>query len=242
MTDFLESAEMLIGPEAIARLKSCHIYIAGIGGVGSYVAEALARSGIGRLTIHDADRISRSNINRQLVALHSTIGQPKVDIMKERILDINPDCRVITRNRFMRVEQMGEVLQEPYDAVVDAIDVLNCKLAFLVHAHRKGYRIYSSMGAGNRLDPTKVTSGDLFDSHNCRLAKVLRKKLRQEGIREGIQAVWSREVRHTPTLLRNEFEFNRIPQGTISTIPALFGIMLAGLVLKDMIDETTDSQ
>lgn len=242
MPDFLERSELLIGAETVAHLKSRHVYIAGIGGVGSYVAEALARAGIGRMTIHDADSVSHSNINRQLIALHSTVGRLKTEIMKERILDINPDCEVITRNSFMRVEEMDRYLQEPFDAVVDAIDVLNCKLAFLTLAYRKGYRIYASMGAGNKTDPTTVTSGDLFDSRNCRLAKVLRKKLRQADIREGIQAVWSREVRQAVHMPVEESEFERLPQGTISTIPALFGIMLAGLVIKDMIDEKRDSQ
>lgn len=242
MTDFLESSEMLIGRAAIEYLNTKHVYVAGIGGVGSYAAEALARAGIGQLTIHDADCVSRSNINRQLIALHSTVGRPKTEVMKERILDINPGCEVITRTHFMRVEEMDSILQDPYDAVIDAIDVLNCKLAFLVHAHRKGYRLYASMGAGNRVDPTKITSGDLFDSRNCRLAKVLRKKLRQAGIREGIQAVWSREVRTVPRAPIEALEYDRLPQGTISTIPALFGITLAGLVIKDMIDETADSQ
>lgn len=242
MAGFLDSAEMLIGREAQQRLERCHVYVAGIGGVGSYAAEALARAGIGGVTIHDADSVNRSNINRQLVALHSTIGRLKTDVMKERILDINPDCTVVTRTHFMRVDSMDAVLQEPYDAVIDAIDVLNCKLAFLINAHRKGYRLYSSMGAGNRIDPTRVTSGDLFDSRNCRLAKVLRKKLRQAGIRHGIQAVWSREVRTVPDPVFDESDENRQLQGTISTIPALFGIMLAGLVIKDIIDETGDSQ
>lgn len=219
---------------------AAHVYIAGIGGVGSYVAEALARAGIGQLTIHDADTVAVSNINRQLVALHSTIGSKKTVIMKQRILDINPRCRVITRESFMRVNEMAGVLEGHYDAVVDAIDILNCKRAFLVHAYQKGYRIYASMGAGGRLDPTKVRSGDLFDSRNCRLAKLLRKYLRQAGIRQGIKAVWSRELRQPSLLPPPEPENDRLPLGTISTIPALFGITLAGLVIKDMIDETNE--
>ncbi|MBU2644336.1 tRNA threonylcarbamoyladenosine dehydratase [bacterium] len=241
MTDFLERTELLIGRQAVENLQSRHVYIAGIGGVGSYAAEALARAGIGQLTLHDADTVSTSNINRQLIALHSTIGRKKTDVMAERILDINPRCRVTTREYFMRVEEMGSVLEGHYDAIVDAIDVLNCKLAFLTHATKKGYRVYSSMGAGNRLDPAKVASGDLFDSRHCRLAKVLRKKLRQEGIRQGIQAVWSHEIGRTPDLLPEETEYGRPPQGTISTIPALFGLTLAGLVIRDFVEETKTS-
>jgi len=242
MADFLERAEILIGRAAIERLQTCHVYVAGIGGVGSYTAEALARAGISRLTIHDADTVTVSNINRQLVALHSTVGRFKTDVMKERILDINPDCRVTTRTGFMRVEHMGTLLQEPYDAVVDAIDVLNCKLSFLIQAYRQGYRLYSSMGAGNSIDPTKITSGDLFESRNCRLAKVVRKKLRQAGISSGIKAVWSRELRSAPQPPGDASGEGRITQGSISTIPALFGILLAGLLVKDIIDEAADSQ
>ncbi len=231
---------MLVGQVSVEKLKLSHVYIAGIGGVGSYAAEALARAGIGKLTIHDADTVSASNINRQLVALHSTIGQQKTVVMQQRILDINPDCEVITRENFMRVNEMGDVLEGHYDAVVDAIDIKNCKLAFLTHAHRKGYHIYSSLGAGNRLDPTKIRSGDFFDSKHCRLAKALRKRLRAAGIHQGIKAVWSEELGKSPVLPLEELEYGRLPQGTISTIPALFGITLAGLVIKDMIDETRE--
>jgi len=231
---------MLVGQEAIDKLKRSHVYVAGIGGVGSYTTEALARAGIGKLTIHDADTVAASNINRQLVALHSTIGQQKTMVMQQRILDINPECQVITRESFMGVDEMADVLEGHYDAVVDAIDIKNCKLAFLTHAHRKGYNIYSSLGAGNRLDPTKIRSGDFFDSKHCRLAKALRKRLRAAGIYEGIKAVWSEELGQSPILPLEELEYGRLPQGTISTIPALFGIMLAGLVIKDMIDETRE--
>lgn len=236
MADFLERTEMLVGRKAVEKLKASHVYIAGIGGVGSYTAEALARSGIGQLTLHDADTVSISNINRQLVALHSTIGLSKTAVMKQRILDINPRCLVLTRDNFMGVNEMAGVLEGHYDAVVDAIDVKNCKLAFLTHAHKKGYNLYSSLGAGNRLDPTKVRSGDFFDSRHCRLAKALRKKLRHAGIHQGIKAVWSDELGQPPMLPLAEDEYDRLPQGTVSTIPALFGIMLAGLVIKDLID------
>ena len=238
MTDFLERTEMLVGRKAVEKLSLSHVYIAGIGGVGSYTAEALARAGIGQLTLHDADTVALSNINRQLVALHSTIGQHKTAIMKQRILDINPQCRVITRENFMGVNEMASVLEGHYDAVVDAIDIKNCKLAFLTHAHRKGCNLYSSLGAGNRLDPTKVRSGDFFDSRHCRLAKALRKRLRHAGIHQGIKAVWSDELGRPPLLPLEEQAYERLPQGTISTIPALFGIMLAGLVIKDMIDDS----
>lgn len=233
MTDFLERSRILIGDTAIDRLQSSRIFLAGLGGVGSYVAEALARAGIGNMTLHDADIISVSNINRQLIALQSTIGRKKTAVMKDRILDINPECYIQTQDAFITKEIMPEVLSGHYDAVIDAIDVFNCKLAFLRYAVKNGYPIYSSMGAGNRIDPTRIRTGDLFESKNCRLAKVLRKKLRHSGIESGIAAVWSEEIGHAPPLF--EEEKSRAVNGSISTIPALFGITLAGLVINAII-------
>jgi len=237
VNDYLSSTRLLIGEEALARIRATRIFLAGIGGVGAYAAEVLARAGIGHLTLHDADVVTASNLNRQLVALRSTLGRKKVAVMQERIADINPDCRVETRDSFMRVGDMDRVLTEPYDVVIDAIDVLNCKLDFLTYAYHRGYRLYASLGAGNRIDPTCIRSGDLFESRHCRLAKVVRKKLRQQGIQRGIQAVWSTEIGHAPGLRMGERETARPLQGTISTIPALFGVTLAGLVLKDIIQK-----
>ncbi len=236
MGDYLERTRLLIGDDAIENLKSKNIYLAGLGGVGAYVAEALARAGIGRLTIHDADIITESNINRQLIALYSTIDQKKTELMKARIADINPACIVKTKDVFITKETMPQVLQEDYDVVIDAIDVFNCKLAFLRHAYKEGYRIYSSMGAGNRIDPTKIQTGDLFESRHCRLAKILRKYLRKTGIEEGISAVWSEELGHAPDPLVPEERGRRMVNGSISTIPGLFGLTLAGMVIKDIID------
>jgi tRNA threonylcarbamoyladenosine dehydratase len=237
MSDFLERTRALIGAEASMRIQSQRVFIAGVGGVGSYAAEALARAGVGSITLHDADIVTPSNLNRQLVALRSTLGRKKVAVMKDRIADINPDCTVTFQDSFMRVGRMDEVLKGGYTAVIDAIDVLNCKLDFLIFAFRQGYRLYSSMGAGNRIDPTRIQSGDLFDSRHCRLAKVVRKKLRQAGIGRGIQAVWSSELGYSPMLGAVEGKLLRPIQGTISTIPALFGLTLAGLMLKDVIEQ-----
>jgi tRNA threonylcarbamoyladenosine dehydratase len=235
MSDFLERTRLLIGTEALARIRAQRVFIAGVGGVGAYAAEALARAGVGFLTLHDADVVTPSNLNRQLVALRSTLGRKKVVVMRDRIADINPECVVEIRDSFMRVGRMDQVLTADYTAVVDAIDVLNCKLDFLTFAYQRGYRLYASMGAGNRIDPTRIQSGDLFDSRHCRLAKVVRKKLRKAGIERGIQAVWSSELGYAPVLASSGDEVVRPIQGTISTIPALFGLTLAGLVLKDIV-------
>ncbi|MCG8338850.1 MAG: tRNA threonylcarbamoyladenosine dehydratase [Proteobacteria bacterium] len=234
MSDFHERTRLLIGEEALARIQSKSLFIAGLGGVGGYIAEALVRTGMEHITIHDADIISESNINRQIIALHSTIGRKKTDVMRERLLDINPDCHIAVQDGFITKEVMPTVLSKKYDIVVDAIDIFNCKLAFLRYAYNQDCWLYSSMGAGNRIDPTKITSGDLFESKNCRLAKVLRKKLRHTGITEGIKAVWSEEIGHAPGEM--EEGKDRTINASISTIPGIFGLTLAGIVIKDLVN------
>jgi tRNA threonylcarbamoyladenosine dehydratase len=232
--DFLSRTEIMIGKEALSKISSQSVYIAGLGGVGAYAAEALVRSGVGKITLHDADIISFSNLNRQLIALRSTLGKKKTEVMKSRLLDINPICEVRTKDLFITNEVMPDLFEEEYDVIVDAIDVFNCKLAFLRYAFQKPARLYSSMGAGNRIDPTAIKSGDLFASKNCRLAKVLRKKLRHSGITEGITAVWSEEIGHASDSY--EEGKDRPINGSISTIPGIFGLTLAGLILKDVIE------
>lgn len=241
MTDFLERTQLLVGEDGVKQLQRLNVFIAGVGGVGAYATEVLARAGVGRITIHDADMVTESNINRQLIALRSTIGEKKVDVMKARILDINPSCLVKTQDFFITHDTVHQVLKEDYNFVIDAIDVLNCKIRFLVYAFKAGYKLYSSMGAGNKIDPTKIQSGDLFESENCRLAKMLRKQLRKEGIHTGINAVWSSEKGRPPHLPDDPSNKTRAINGTISGIPALFGIMLASMAIKDVIDETLAS-
>ncbi len=234
MSDFHERTRLLIGEEALDRIQRKSVFIAGLGGVGGYIAEALVRAGIERLTIHDADVVTKSNINRQLIALHSTIGRKKTDVMRDRLLDINPRSKITIQEGFITKMAMPQVLSIEYDIVVDAIDVFNCKLAFLRHAYGQNCWLYSSMGAGNRIDPTKIKSGDLFDSKNCRLAKILRKKLRHSGITEGIKAVWSEEIGHSSGEM--EEGKDRTINSSISTIPGIFGLTLAGIIIKDLVD------
>lgn len=235
MTDFLSRTRLLLGDHVVETLRKKRVFIAGLGGVGSYAAETIARSGIDNVTLLDADTVTESNINRQLIALRSTLGQKKTEIMRARILDINPGCQVECIDKFMRVGNVSDILSGYYDAVIDAIDILNCKLDFLTTAYQQGYTLYSSLGSGNRTDPTKIVSGDLFESRHCRLAKVLRKKLRQAGITQGIQAVWSTEIGRAPDVDLVD-QKNRPFLGSISTIPALFGVTLAGLVVQDFIN------
>lgn len=237
MTKFSERTEILLGKKQLEKFAQTHVFLAGVGGVGSYVAEALTRAGIGKITILDADAVTESNINRQLLALHSNIGRPKVEVMKERMVDINPNCQVRTIRTFIRKESIHEVFDQPYDVVVDAIDVFNPKLGLLTYAYQNGFRVYSSLGAGNKMDPTKIQSGDLFTSQRCRLGKVLRKKLRQEGITKGITAVWSTEDARPPKPADPDDEFGIPINGTISTIPSIFGLTLAGLVLRDLVQK-----
>lgn len=234
MEDFRERTRLLIGDEALYKIANTSVFVAGLGGVGGYVVEALVRAGIEDITIHDADIISTSNINRQIIALHSTVGLKKTEAIKNRIKDINPRCKVSTQEGFITKEVMPDVLADDYDVIVDAIDVFNCKLAFIRFAYQKTGKLYSSMGAGNRIDPTRIKSGDLFQSKNCRLAKVLRKKLRSSGITEGIQAVWSEEIGHAPGIL--EEGKTRTINASISTIPGIFGLTLAGIILKDIVE------
>ncbi len=231
--DFLARTELLIGNEGLNQIKSKTVFIAGLGGVGAYAAEALVRAGVENLTLQDADVVSISNLNRQLIALHSTLGKKKTEVMKARLLDINPSCVITTKEFFITKEIMPRVFDKEYDIIVDAIDVFNCKLAFLRYAFRSNSRLYSSMGAGNRIDPTTIRTGDLFESRNCRLAKVLRKKLRHSGITEGISAVWSEEIGRASDIC--EEGKDRPINGSISTIPGIFGLTLAGLILRDII-------
>jgi len=237
MTDFLERTQILVGERALQEFQKLNIFIAGLGGVGAYTVEALARAGITKMTIHDADTISVSNINRQIIAVRSTLGRKKADVMKERIADINPLCQVSIQDTFIASDNVHQVLNGQFDIVVDAIDVFNCKLAFLIHAYNSGYKIYSSLGAGSRMDPTQIKTGDLFESRNCRLAKLIRKYLRQKGINQGIRAVWSNELPHPPQMPEENSNKARPIHGTISTVPGIFGLTLAGLIINDFYKE-----
>lgn len=233
-----ERSHILIGAQGVNQLKQSHVCIAGIGGVGSYAAEALARLGIGRLTLIDHDVVSPSNLNRQLVALHSTIEQTKVNVMAKRIQDINPDCQVSILEQFISPDNIPELLDTDFNMIVDAIDSLSSKTALLAEAWHRQLPIVSSMGAGGKLDPSQIKTGDIMDTSVCKLAKHLRSHLKKRGIGRGIQTVYSTEVSLPPLPPEDVGRGRpRAVNGTVSYMPSLFGLTLAGLVAQQLIGD-----
>jgi tRNA A37 threonylcarbamoyladenosine dehydratase len=229
---------ILLGDEGIAKLASKHIFVAGMGGVGSYCTEALARAGIGRLTLLDHDVVVASNINRQLPALLSTVGQSKAELMAARIADINPDCQVTLLRTFLTMENVNELVPADCDYVIDCIDSLACKEALVAESFKRGMKVASSMGAGNRLDPTHIKVADIGKTEMCPLAKQMRKRLlKHHGIRKGVLTVFSDEHPSAPLPPQaTDRGRPRAVNGTISYMPPLFGYMLAGAVLKRLIE------
>ncbi len=226
--------ELLLGAERVEHLLHCHVLVVGLGGVGAYAAELICRAGVGRMTIVDADTIQESNLNRQLPALHSTLERPKVEVIGERLLDINPRLKLTMLNEFLRDERTKEVLDTTkYDFVVDAIDSLSPKVFLLEYACRKGIPIVSSMGAGAKTDPSQVKQADISKSYNCTLAKTVRKRLHHLGIRKGIPVVFSTEQANPDAVVETVGETNkRTMVGTVSYMPALFGCHLAAYVIQ----------
>ena len=234
-----ERTHILIGDEGIEKLQNSHIFLAGIGGVGSYTAEALARMGVGKMTLVDHDVVSGSNMNRQLVALRSTVDVLKADVIADRIKDINPDCQVTLITDFLTPESIPTVLSQDYDVVIDAIDSLSSKAALLETAWRNEMTVFASMGAGGKLDPTQVKTGDLMDTSICKLAKHLRGQLRKRGVGRGIQTVYSLEA-PLPPLPPEPVSRGRARavNGTVSYMPSIFGLTLAGLVINHIIGDS----
>ena len=228
---------MLLGTTAIEHLKNARVAVFGIGGVGSYVCEALARAGVGAIDLFDSDTVSLSNINRQLVALHSTVGLPKVEVMKNRILDINPDCKVNAYNVFYLPENADQYPLEQYDYVADAIDTVSAKIELAVRAKAANVPLISSMGTGNKLDPTRFTVTDLAKTEGCPLARVMRRELKARGITH-LKVVYSTEpavprpvdapIAEEPTATR------RSVPASLSFVPSVAGLILAGEIIKDL--------
>ena len=219
-------------------LREANVLVVGLGGVGAYAAEMLVRSGVEKMTIADSDCVGESNINRQLIALHSTIGRPKSEVLAERLRDINPEIELQVINRFIKDDETDALLDsQTFDYVVDAIDTLSPKLALIKGALDRGIPLVSSMGAGAKTDPTKMEICDIAKTHHCPLAHMLRKRLHKIGIRTGFQAVFSPEpVREGAMILCNE-QNKKSNTGTISYIPALFGIGCASVVVRGLINE-----
>jgi len=230
---------ILLGDAGLQCLKNKHVFIAGLGGVGSYCAEAMARAGIGRLTLLDHDKVVVSNINRQLPALLSTVGQSKAELMRDRIADINPECEVTILQDFLTIDNVNELVPGDVDYVMDCIDSLSCKVALVVESYKRGLKVASSMGAGNRLDPTRIRIADISQTEMCPLARVMRKRLRKEQVYKGVLTVFSDEFPRAPLPPEPTGQGRpRAVNGTISHMPPLFGYMLAGAVIKRLLEET----
>lgn len=233
-----ERTHILLGDTGIERLQNAHVFLAGMGGVGSFTAEALARMGVGKMTLVDHDVVSGSNINRQLVALNSTVGQPKVEVMAKRIADISPQCQLHLITDFLTPDSVPQTLDSSFDVIIDAIDSLSSKTALLETAWRRQLPVFSSMGAGGKLDPTQVRTGDLMDTSICKLAKQLRSQLRKRGVSKGIQTVYSLEL-PLPPLPPEPVSRGRARavNGTVSYMPSIFGLTLAGLVINHIVGD-----
>ena len=231
---FLRSA-MLLGESALERLSRARVAVFGLGGVGGYTVEALARGGVGSLDLIDSDSVSLSNLNRQILATHSTLGIPKVEAAKARVLDINPNCRVTVYPVFYTPETAGQFDFTQYDYVVDVIDTVTGKLALVQQAWASGTPIISCMGTGNKLDPTAFEVADISKTSVCPLARVMRKELGKRGIRH-LKVVYSREEAMTPRGWEEEAAAlgkRQIP-GSLSFVPGVAGLILAGEVIKDL--------
>ncbi len=223
--------ELLIGKEGVQRLAKARVAIFGIGGVGGYVTEALARSGVGNLDLFDSDVICLSNLNRQIIATHKTIGQYKVDVAKERVLDINPGASVNAYRLFYEPATADTVDLAVYDYVVDAIDTVTAKIELVLRAKAANVPIISSMGAGNKMDPTAFLIDDIYNTSVCPLAKVMRKELRARGV-DRLIVVYSRE---TPTKPSGSVEEGRPVPGSNAFVPPAAGLAIAGQVVRDLL-------
>ena len=226
--------EMILGKETTNRLAKKNVILFGLGGVGSYTAEALARAGIGKITIVDNDSVSVTNINRQLCALHSTVGKPKVDIIKERILDINPDCKVTAIQKFYLPENSDEFNLENYDYIADAIDTVSAKIDLAVKSQELNIPIISCMGTGNKLDPSSFIVSDIFKTSGCPLCRVMRTELRKRNI-EKLNVVWSPEEPVKPAETSEKTGKRQTP-GSLPFVPGVAGLIMAGKIILDLGD------
>jgi len=235
---WLERTELLLGEEKLAKLKTANVLVVGLGGVGAYVAEQLCRAGIGKMTIVDGDVVEDSNRNRQLPALISTKGQPKAEILAKRFMDINPELKLTIVNDYVQDQQVIELLKSaPFDYVVDAIDTLSPKVFLVYHALQLKLRIISSMGAGGKMDPSKIEITDIKKSYNCKLAKMMRKRLGRLGVKKGVKVVFSSEDIDEKAVRIEEGRNKKSTVGTISYMPPLFGGFIVSAVIRDLIAE-----
>lgn len=235
MAKWQERTALMLGDEGIEKLRQAHVLVVGLGGVGAYAAEQLCRAGIGQMTIVDGDVVEQTNRNRQLPALISTDGQPKAEILSKRFKDINPQLQLQVINDYLHDEDFQAIFDENhFDYVVDAIDTLTPKIFLIANSLQAGVPIISSMGAGGKLDPSKVQQADISKSYNCRLAKMLRKRLHKMGIRKGVKVVFSPEEVDPKRVRIEEGRNKKSTVGTISYMPPIFGCFCASIVIRDL--------
>lgn len=220
------------GEDAVEKLKNARVAVFGVGGVGGYICEALCRAGVGHIDIFDRDTVSLSNINRQIIALHSTVGRAKVDIMKERMLDINPDCEINAYNVFYLPENADEYDLSVYDHIADAVDTVSAKLEIAIRAYKLGIPIISAMGAGNKTDPTRFQVADINDTTVCPLARVMRRELKARGIKK-YKVVYSTEEPLKSGV--TDPESGKAIPGSLSFVPSAMGLIMAGEIVKSII-------
>lgn len=230
MINQFSRTEMLIGSDAMNRLSKCRVAVFGIGGVGGHVVEALVRSGIGAIDLIDNDKVSLTNINRQIIALHSTVGKNKTEVMKERIFDINPECKVTEHKCFYLPENSNEFDFKQYDYIVDAVDTVTAKIELVMQAGQAGVPIISSMGTGNKINPAEFEVADIYKTSVCPLAKVMRHELKKRNVRR-LKVVYSKEIPLKP----NESEEDNCKAGSNAFAPAVAGLIIASEVIKDLI-------
>lgn len=236
MCDQFSRTELLLGEKAMKKLAHSRVAVFGIGGVGGYVCEALVRSGVGAFDLIDKDTVCLSNLNRQIIALHSTIGKYKTEVMKDRMLDINPDVQVQIHNCFFLPENADQFPFEEYDYIVDAVDTVTAKLALAEKAKAANVPIISSMGAGNKLDGSMFQVADIYKTNVCPLAKVMRRELKKRGIRK-LKVVYSEELPIKPGKCGEEEENRRSTPGSAAFVPSVAGLILAGEVVKDLVKD-----
>lgn len=233
MAEWTERAELLFKSEGLTKLQNSNILVVGLGGVGSFAAEFLVRAGIGTMTIIDGDVVDITNINRQLPALHSTVGQPKIAVVGERLLDINPELKLTRIQEFLSPERAFEIVTSEFDYVVDCIDSVTPKLNLIIAAKRKKVKIISSMGAGGKMEASKVKVADISNTVNCFLAKTIKRRLKEVKIDKGIKVVFSSEIQDDSSLkITDGKNFKKSFYGTNSYMPGLFGLYAAETVIR----------
>lgn len=236
MYHWLSRTEKIIGADNIKRLNDSKVVILGVGGVGGFATEAIARSGIGTIVIVDKDEVDITNLNRQIIATRSTIGSAKVEVMKKRILDINPECVIKIHRVFIGEDNIEQIIDKDTDYVVDAIDTISSKISIAVWCEKNSIKLISSMGTGNKLDPTKLRISDIYKTNICPLAKVMRRELKRRNVKK-LKVVYSEEQPIKPAIYTEEIDKRKKAPGSTAFVPSVAGLIIASQVVRDLLEE-----